>query len=324
LIQWALPWLLLLSLVRFGTPERRWWLIAGVILLASRNFIRLRRANFDAAMEFLAAFFGMPMFAYLLLRSKRMHVKGSVGWKGRTYVGRRHTTNDSPRANIHRKTMMKTTVILLISFLFLAANSAISHAPVPQITEEPHFSNVIIEPGVGVGPLKLGDPRAQALALFPKKAEDQEWTDPCGITLDWVDTFNPNGRGDVLIRLKKGKIFQIESSTTRFHTADGITTFDSPEKVATAYKGMSAGVLLTPPVPALGDRPLVFWIDRKRGIAFALAYDPSHRKRYIYKVIVFESNKEFCPEQEKTTSPKWQNIRPYSIEPPIELSPEPQ
>ena len=32
---------------------------------------------------------------------------------------------------------------------------------------------------------------------------------------------------------------------------------------------MRAWVLLTPPVAALGDRPLVFWIDKKKGVAFA-------------------------------------------------------
>jgi hypothetical protein len=190
--------------------------------------------------------------------------------------------------------------------------------------DSPQFSNTVIEPGLSVGPLKIGDNQERAEQLFPKKAEDQQWEDPCGTTLDWVDTSNPNGRGDVFIRLKKGKAFQIESSTTRFHTAEGITTFDSPEKVASAFREMRAGVLLTPPIPSLGDRPPIFWIDRKRGITFELAYDPSHRKRYVYKIIVYEAGKEFCPEQEKTNSPKWQSIRPYSLEPPIELSPEPQ
>jgi hypothetical protein len=54
-------------------------------VLGTRNVARLRRANFDLAMEFLGAFFGMPMFAYLLLRSKHAHEKGSVNWKGRIY-----------------------------------------------------------------------------------------------------------------------------------------------------------------------------------------------------------------------------------------------
>jgi hypothetical protein len=193
-----------------------------------------------------------------------------------------------------------------------------------SISEEPHFTNTNIEPGLSLGPIKLGDTRDRALELFPQKAEDQQWDDPCGSTIDWVDTTNPNGRGDVFIRLKKGKTFQIESSSSRYHTAEGITTFDLPEKVRSAYKDMRAWVLLNPPSPALGDRPLVFWIDKKKGIAFAFAYDASHHKRYVYKIIVFEPNRDLCPELEKPNSNKWQQIAPYALEPSLELSPEPR
>lgn len=231
---------------------------------------------------------------------------------------------------------MKTPVLMFSSAMFLAiviqaAMPGISTHPAlaasrlqSSITESPRFANTVIEPGAGVGPLKLGDSRDHALDLFPKKDEDQQWDDPCGSTLDWVDTSNPVGRGDLFIRLKKGKTFQIESSTTRFHTAEGITTFDPPDKVASAYKDMRAWVLLNPPSPSLGSRPLVFWIDKKKGIAFSFAYDPSRHKRYVYKIIVFEPNKDLCPELEKPNSNKWQSIRPYAVEPPIELSPEPQ
>jgi len=222
---------------------------------------------------------------------------------------------------------MKKHLILILPTLLIAAAAnrpglRAQPRPSPQ-SDASHFLVTLIDPGLGVGALKLGDSRDRALELFPRKAEDQEWTDDCGTTLDWVDTDNPMGRGDVFMRLnKKGKIFQIESATTRFHTAEDITTFSDPEKVAHAYRDMHAFVLLTPPSPALGDRPLVFWVDKKKGIAFALAYDPSRRKRYVYKIIVFESNKDFCPEQEKTSSPKWQSIAPYAVEPPRELSPE--
>jgi hypothetical protein len=214
---------------------------------------------------------------------------------------------------------MKTFATVVVAAIFVVLTAI--HG---SCQTEPHFSNTTIEPGLSIGSLKLGDTHDRALELFPKKPEDQEWDDTCGTMIDWVDTTNPNGRGDLHIRLKKGKVFQIESSSSRFQTAEGITTFDPPEKVANSYKDLHAWVLLTPPVPALGDRPLVFWMDKKRGIAFAFAYDPAHRKRYVYKVIVFEPNKDFCPEQEKTNSPKWQGIRPYSVEPPIELSPETQ
>lgn len=222
---------------------------------------------------------------------------------------------------------MKKTLILILPTLVLAfaASRSALHAqpePSPQ-SESAHYLVTLIDPGQAIGPLKLGDSRDRALELFPKKSEDQEWTDDCGSTIDWVDTDNPMGRGDVFIRInKKGKIFQIESATTRFHTAEDITTFSNPEKIRSAYRDMRAFVLLTPPSPALGDRPLVFWIDKRKGIAFALAFDPSQHKRYVYKVIVFEPNKDFCPEQEKTSSPKWQAISPYALEPPRELSPE--
>jgi hypothetical protein len=226
---------------------------------------------------------------------------------------------------------MKIAIAMFLPTLLLSF--ALSHpAPVralPRVASTPqtsdsevHFNNTEIEPGVSVSSLRIGDDQDRALILFPRKAEDQQWEDPCGRTLDWVDTTNSMGHGDVFIRLnKKGKIFQIESSTTRFHTPEGITTFDPPEKVAAVYKDMHAYVLLTQPTPALGDRPLIFWIDRKHGIAFALAYDPSQHKRYVYKIIVFGPNKDFCPEQEKTDSPEWQQIHPYSVEPPVELSP---
>jgi hypothetical protein len=48
------------------------------------TFARLRRAHFSWDANILALF-GLPLFSYLLLRSKRMHAQGTVSWKGRTY-----------------------------------------------------------------------------------------------------------------------------------------------------------------------------------------------------------------------------------------------
>jgi hypothetical protein len=229
---------------------------------------------------------------------------------------------------------MKTPIFLIFAtVLFVAAGI---HSGLPAIPGAPPLVEAsaqnpdeagsslivqpVIEPGLSVGPLKLGDTRARALKLFPKKDEDQEWEDKCGTTLFWVDTENRNGRGDLSIHLKKDKVFQIDSSTTRFHTAEGITTFDPPEKIAHDYKDLVAYTLLTAPVPALGDRPLVFWVDKKKGIAFVFAYYPEKRKRYVYKIIVFVPGKTFCPEGETTNSPKWQQISPYALEPPSDLA----
>ena len=92
LLWWALPWLFLaLTLV-----VRHWWTGAVGGLILGRNIGNLRRANFDLRMEFLGALFGMPMFAYLLLRSKRAHANGRVSWKGRIYsVPEAHESSES-------------------------------------------------------------------------------------------------------------------------------------------------------------------------------------------------------------------------------------
>lgn len=223
---------------------------------------------------------------------------------------------------------LRTHTILFSLILLLLGVSAPLHAASPpqdQASDSitPVSTQTQIEAGQRLGSLKIGDSQDRALELFPlKPGIDQQWDDKCGTTLDWVDSSNPNGRGDILIRLKKGKVFQIESSSSRFHTAEGIATFDSPNTIREHYKDLRAFTLLTPPLPNLGDRPLVFWIDKKKGIAFVLAYYPKEHKRYIYKIIVFVPGKEFCPEEESTSSPKWQEIQPYSLEPPPDLSPE--
>jgi hypothetical protein len=46
---------------------------------------RVRRAHFAADAE-LAAIFGLPLFAYLLLCSARAHERSTITWKGRTYA----------------------------------------------------------------------------------------------------------------------------------------------------------------------------------------------------------------------------------------------
>ncbi len=136
-------------------------------------------------------------------------------------------------------TLILPTVLLLTLFAHYTppkTGAARAFAIAAQDSEaRPLSGEVTIEPGLSIGPLKLGDTPERALELFPKKSEDLEWQNSCGTTLDWVDAGNRTGHGDLFIRIKKGKIFQIESTTTRFHTAEGITTFDHADKVASVW-----------------------------------------------------------------------------------------
>ena len=80
LFWWAIPWLILLL-----TKWSPTWRVAAAAVVLARNTMQLRRAHFGLAMEILGALAGMPMFAFLLLRSRRAHRQNQVGWKGRTY-----------------------------------------------------------------------------------------------------------------------------------------------------------------------------------------------------------------------------------------------
>jgi glycosyltransferase involved in cell wall biosynthesis len=54
------------------------------VILYALFLARIRRAHFSADANILALF-GLPLFSYLLLRSKSAHKNGSVPWKGRKY-----------------------------------------------------------------------------------------------------------------------------------------------------------------------------------------------------------------------------------------------
>lgn len=62
-----------------------WWLFGVAIVPILFLMMRLRRAHFTWDRMILAGLAGYPMFAYLLLRSKKAHRNGGVPWKGRTY-----------------------------------------------------------------------------------------------------------------------------------------------------------------------------------------------------------------------------------------------
>jgi hypothetical protein len=58
--------------------------IAAILLVLLLK--RIRRAHFSWDANALAVF-GLPVFSYLLLRSRIFHSKGKVTWKGRQYEG---------------------------------------------------------------------------------------------------------------------------------------------------------------------------------------------------------------------------------------------
>jgi glycosyltransferase involved in cell wall biosynthesis len=58
----------------------------GFIIFPFLAYRRIRRSRFSAANSLLALAFGLPIFSYLLLRSRRAHQMGEITWKGRSYA----------------------------------------------------------------------------------------------------------------------------------------------------------------------------------------------------------------------------------------------
>ena len=78
-------WAVLLLTLPLADATHHWWWSVMCAGMFAYLVTRVMRANFTWGRAFLGAIFGMPMFAYLLLRSKRAHANGTVAWKGRTY-----------------------------------------------------------------------------------------------------------------------------------------------------------------------------------------------------------------------------------------------
>jgi glycosyltransferase involved in cell wall biosynthesis len=96
LILWMIP-------IAAVFANRWWWspiYVIGLLYL----FLRIKRSNFATSATIWATFFGPPMFAYLLLRSKRAHAKGNVLWKGRSYSDSNARKEDFSLHVIEKKT----------------------------------------------------------------------------------------------------------------------------------------------------------------------------------------------------------------------------
>ena len=72
------------------------------VFVITTFFRRIRKAHFSWTSNALALF-GLPIFSYLLLRSRRAYKRGTVMWKGRTYASTRGRSEAQAVAQIALK-----------------------------------------------------------------------------------------------------------------------------------------------------------------------------------------------------------------------------
>jgi glycosyltransferase involved in cell wall biosynthesis len=84
---WFMAWLSLGLAVSGASAHYFPWITFGALWFLL--YRRIRTAHFATAINLIAMACGLPIFAYLLLRSRKTHALGRVSWKGRVYaVGR--------------------------------------------------------------------------------------------------------------------------------------------------------------------------------------------------------------------------------------------
>ena len=201
--------------------------------------------------------------------------------------------------------------LVALCFFFISGSSG------GQSESPAGIKSDLIVPGKSVGQLSLGDTHNRATELFPYKQNmDQEWSEEggCGSTVNWLDMQKSKMFGNVFIRFKEDKVFQIDSGTKSFRTQEGITISNSPQEVREKYPNLRAYVLSNGFSEASGGRPLIYWIDSAKGIAFAFTYGRSIHKRYLNWIIVFKPQAEVCPQYGPLGPSDKREIPPYSLE----------
>ncbi len=83
LLFWMVAWSALAIAVYGAVTQHFLWMLSAALWLLL--YRRIRVAHFVLGNNLLAMAFGPPIFAYLLLLSKKAHASGQVSWKGRAY-----------------------------------------------------------------------------------------------------------------------------------------------------------------------------------------------------------------------------------------------
>ena len=185
----------------------------------------------------------------------------------------------------------------------------------PTVSQKMTTDDRLIIAGSNVGMLKLGYTREALLNILGNEREEYNHTDPCKYTeMHWYDV--KADRNGIFVYLRNGRVYQIESDTPRFRTAEGITSDARPEDVRTHFPQLQAYVLVNSGSDVVGGRDLIYWVDQQSGIAFEFYYNRKERKRRVSKIIVFDPRSDF--QQSGCVSPPQTllKLEPFSLEAP--------
>jgi hypothetical protein len=214
-----------------------------------------------------------------------------------------------------RQIVLSVTLAALCPLWLFCASGPLSEPQEQKHTRTSPSTNEIT-PGTGVGPIQLGDSKDRILTHFRLKPNiDEEITrEGCGVALTeihWLDIdLHQNG---IWFYVHSGIVFQIRSSTSRFHTKRGITADSTADLVQRNYSNLSAFKLVSSGNQATGWKDHIYWVGKSSGIGFELYYNEDSSQWRVQSIFVFRPGTEFLPAGCVDPPQEWKGIPPYTF-----------
>lgn len=172
----------------------------------------------------------------------------------------------------------------------------------------------LILPGQSVAGVKLGDDAAHFEKVFPKRPTSDDHS-PSGAVGEgcpteiyyWSDlALNTTV---VTAYLNNGEISQISTQGPVFSLPNGLKTGATEEQVKQADPKGQGYVLSGSASRLNGGRNLVYWVDKRAGVAFKLTWWPSKKERTVSGIDIFPKGSDFRPEGCISPPQQWVKLK---------------
>jgi hypothetical protein len=151
---------------------------------------------------------------------------------------------------------------------------------------------------------------ADFTAVFPKHPDADEDLPPngCGVGgYHWVD-IDQSATG-IYAYTRNGRIVQFSVQTPRFSLQNGVKVGASEQQVKQLYPNGQGYVLLYSGSAVVGGRDLVFWVDKKAGVAVELYWNKKRNQRLVNGIDIFRKGADYRPEGCISPPQQWQQMK---------------
>ncbi len=177
---------------------------------------------------------------------------------------------------------------------------------------EPNWS--LILPGMSVAGVELGSSASSFQAVFshhPGRAGAQVGRSGGAACPDAVYYWSDLARDPSVVTayVKDGGISQLSVLGPTFSLPNGLKTGTTEEQVERAYPKGQMYALLQSGSKVNGGRDLHYWVDKRAGVAFKLAWWQSKKLRSVSGIDIFPKGSYYRAEGCISTPQQWEKLK---------------